>query len=225
VTGTDDLERQYRRWLRWYPKSFRREYEEEILGVLMAGARAGQRRPGLLDCLNLITNALRMRLRPTQPRSERWARKPVRLMYIGALVELAAVVTILATTGDVGANLVGRNPGYPDAQWQAVVADEVDRLALAAGIAVACWLGLAWAIGRGHRWARIAFAIFFGVNVMSLLNGLADGSAIYAGADVAIGTILCLVQLVAVVLVFPTEFGKIARLWSAASRFASHRTG
>lgn len=225
MTGTDDLERQYRRWLRWYPKSFRREYEEEILGVLMAGARTGQRWPGLMDCLDLITNALRMRLRPTQPRSERWARKAAWLMYIGAVVELAAVVTILATSADVGANLVGRNPGYPDAQWQAVVAGEVEGVALAAGIAVACWLGLAWAIGRGHRWARIAFAIFFGVNAISLLNGLAHGSAIYAGADVAIGTILCLVQFAAVVLVFPTEFGKIALLWSAAGRVAGHRKG
>jgi hypothetical protein len=176
VTGTDDLERQYRRWLRWYPKSFRREYEDEILGVLLACAQAGQRRPGLLECLDLVTNALRMRVRPTQPRSERWARTAAWVMYIGALVELAAVVTILATTGDVAANLVGRNPGYPDAHWQAVVEGEVEGVALAAGIAVACWLGLAWAIGRGHRWARIAFAIFFGVNVMSLLDGLAKGS-------------------------------------------------
>lgn len=98
-------------------------------------------------------------------------------------------------------------------------------MALAAGIAVPCWLGLAWAIGRGHRWARIAFAIFFGVNVMSLLNGLADGSAIYARADVAIGTVLCFVQFAAVALVFPSEFGNMARVWSAAGRVAGHRTG
>jgi hypothetical protein len=39
-----DLERAYRRWLRWYPRSFRREHEAEMLGVLLA-AGAGQRRP------------------------------------------------------------------------------------------------------------------------------------------------------------------------------------
>ena len=27
-----DLERGYRRWLRWYPRRFRREHEAEILG-------------------------------------------------------------------------------------------------------------------------------------------------------------------------------------------------
>lgn len=39
MTDAADLERGYRRWLRWYPKSFRREHEAEILAVLMAGAR------------------------------------------------------------------------------------------------------------------------------------------------------------------------------------------
>ena len=59
-----NLERGYRRWLRWYPASFRREYEAEMLGVLMAGARAGQRQPTLMECLDLMCGALWMRLRP-----------------------------------------------------------------------------------------------------------------------------------------------------------------
>jgi hypothetical protein len=48
--------------------------------------------------------------------------------------------------------------------------------------------------------------------VYGLLNGLAQGSAMSAQADLAIGTALCLVQLVAVVLVFPKEFGRLGRL-------------
>ena len=102
----------------------------------------------------------------------------------------------------------GRNPGYPNAEWRAVVSDRIELVALAAGIAVACWLLTAWAIGRGHRWARIAFAIFFGVNLLGLLGGLVQGSATYASPDAAIGSILCLVQFAAVVLVFPGEFRK-----------------
>jgi len=50
-----ELERGYRRWLRWYPKSFRREHGAEILGVLMAGAREGQRQPELMECLESRT--------------------------------------------------------------------------------------------------------------------------------------------------------------------------
>ena len=42
------LERRYRRLLAWFPREFQREQGEEILSVLMAGARNGQRRPGLV---------------------------------------------------------------------------------------------------------------------------------------------------------------------------------
>ncbi len=133
-------------------------------------------------------------------------------MYLGALLELVAAITILATAGDVRASEVGRNLRYTDAQWTAVIADRLEPVALAATLATAVWLGLAWAIGRRHRSARIMLAVFLGVNVLSLVNGLAQGSAMSAQADLVIGTALCLVQFVAVVLVFPKEFGRLGRV-------------
>jgi hypothetical protein len=76
VSELPDLERGYRRLLAWYPRSFRRDQEEEMLAVLMAGARPGQRHPGLLDTADLVTGALTVRLlralRP-RPQHRRWA--------------------------------------------------------------------------------------------------------------------------------------------------------
>jgi hypothetical protein len=42
---TRRLERRYRQLLRAYPVAWRQTREEEILGVLMDGARPGRRRP------------------------------------------------------------------------------------------------------------------------------------------------------------------------------------
>jgi hypothetical protein len=56
------LERRYRRLLAGYPRAFRREHEQEILAVLMAGADEGQQRPRLGEAANLIKHALWMRL-------------------------------------------------------------------------------------------------------------------------------------------------------------------
>jgi hypothetical protein len=62
VSNAADLERRYRRLLACYPRAFRREHEQEILAVLMAGADEGQQRPGLGEAANLIRYALWMRL-------------------------------------------------------------------------------------------------------------------------------------------------------------------
>jgi hypothetical protein len=220
MTDTAGLERGYRRWLRWYPKSFRREHEAEILAVLLAGARAGQRQPAPMECLDLLRSALWMRLRPRVPRSNRAVFAAIKLMYLGGVVELATAITILVTIGDVRSHVANRNPGLTEGEWHAIVAGQLEPVAVAAGIAVGFWLWMAWAIGRGHRWARIVLVLFFGLNVFGLLNGLIHGSAVYARPDLAIGTVLCLVELAAVAVSFRV---KLAGSPSGASRIAPGR--
>jgi hypothetical protein len=62
MSESADLERRYRRLLAGYPAAFRREHEQEILAVLMAGADEEQERPRLGEAANLIKHALWMRL-------------------------------------------------------------------------------------------------------------------------------------------------------------------
>jgi hypothetical protein len=64
MSGEGGLERRYRRLLVLYPAAHRSAHEQEMLGVLMTGARAGQRLPGLAESADLIWGALRIRLRP-----------------------------------------------------------------------------------------------------------------------------------------------------------------
>lgn len=51
-----------RRLLAWYPRAFRQEHEQEILGVLMAGADEDQQGPRPGEAANLLKYALWMRL-------------------------------------------------------------------------------------------------------------------------------------------------------------------
>ena len=57
------LERRYRRLLAWFPAEHRREYGEEMIGVLLASAPEGRRRPRLADAFDLMTGGLRARFR------------------------------------------------------------------------------------------------------------------------------------------------------------------
>jgi hypothetical protein len=65
MSGDAGLERCYRRLLACYPATFRREHDEEILAVLMAGAAEGKRRPGLAETIDLLRNGVFMRVRET----------------------------------------------------------------------------------------------------------------------------------------------------------------
>jgi hypothetical protein len=87
MTAAGGLEAGYRRLLRWYPPSYRGGHEDEILGVLMAAAQPGQRRPGARDSLDLLWSALRIRTRMIRrgADSQPWADA---LALVGVLLPL-----------------------------------------------------------------------------------------------------------------------------------------
>ena len=118
MTDSPRLERGYRRILALYPRAFRHESEEEILAVLMATAREGQRRVGLAESLDLIRGALRMHRGPRLPRALLIA---VRLTYAGAAVELAVLITLLVTLASLTSTSIRRYPDFSMAQWHAVL--------------------------------------------------------------------------------------------------------
>jgi hypothetical protein len=103
MTDAVDLERRYRRLLMFFPARYRREHEQEILSVLMAGAKEGQRRPGLADSADLLTSAIFIRWREItrQPRW-RWERRHWRLivrMRVAIGIWLLGVGGILLSDG------------------------------------------------------------------------------------------------------------------------------
>ena len=106
------LEGRYRRLLRMYPAAHRRKHQDEMLGVLMTGARAGQHRPGLADTANLIWGALLIRLRPARPGTA-WPLWRDALAVVSVLLPLM----VLAYSGLLGvATLATLRAGKPDLQ-------------------------------------------------------------------------------------------------------------
>jgi hypothetical protein len=209
VSGPD-VEAAYRRWLRWYPREFRREHADELLGVLWAETSADRRGPRAIECLDLARGGLSMRLRPRVPRSDRASFAAVRLMYVVAAVECAVAITVLATATSVHARMAAANPGYTAAQWRAQLGSSVDPLAASAGFAVIVLAWLAWCSGRGHRWARAVFAANFAATTYSLLHGLEGGSATFAPVDLAIGTVLWLTELATLGVIVISEARRFA---------------
>jgi hypothetical protein len=199
------LERGYRRILACYPRSFRRESEDEVLAVLLATAEEGQVRVSLAEAWDLVRGAVRMRLWPAAPRP-RAVRAAVKLMLAGAAAELAALITVLVTSGAVRAAVAARHP----AAVNAVTLHQVADLA-GAPVAIGMWLWLAWANGRGEDWARMISAACFGLLSLSVLGAVSQDAAAYAQADLIAAAVIWAIGLVSLLLIFTPAAGRYYR--------------
>ena len=190
------LERGYRRRLAWYPRWFRLQNEDEILAVLLACAQDGQQRPSLEATWDLLKGAARMWMRP-RPGQPRTVFTAIRLMWAGALAELAVGITTLVTLGGARATILhAYAPAWPGVQHQ-LIGDVAE-----APLVIALWLWMAWANSRGKNRGRAALALFFGIDALVVLAATSAGGFTFLPADMAVGLVQCLIALAAVFLVF-----------------------
>jgi hypothetical protein len=155
---------------------------------------------------DLIRSTPWMRPHASGPRPPRTIVNAARLMYAGAAVELATLITIVVTAGRVKSAVLA---GHPAVWHMALIHLTTDEIA--APIAVILWVWLASANGRGYDWARLVFTAFFALTTMSLISALAGHAATYARADLIAGTVLWLVALAAVVLIFSKKSNQYYR--------------
>jgi hypothetical protein len=102
-----DLGRRYRRLLACYPAAFRREHEQEVLSVLMAGAEEGQRWPRLAEVADLLRSATSMRLRTRLRTSWAWEYRHRRVMVPVRVVSGIWLVALTAPSCTATASAAG----------------------------------------------------------------------------------------------------------------------
>lgn len=179
MSESAELEQAYRRLVACYPRSFRRENEDEIVTVLLATAQEGQRRPGIGESADLIRGAVRMRMGLS--RTPCTVLNAVRLMYLGALAELGVLVTLLMTEDSIRAAVSHRFPQLTAAQLGSVNSIlTVD--AVGAVIAIGLWLFLGWANGMGSQLGRLGAVVCFAFNTVMVIVDLATDAVQYAPA-------------------------------------------
>ncbi|MEE6261488.1 hypothetical protein [Plantactinospora sonchi] len=118
-----------------FPWQHRRRYEEEMLAVLLAGARPGQRRPGIGETANLLRTGLRTRLTGTG----RGLTGPA-WTDAAAASGLLAAFTLLAVAGHTVVTYAVPGP----------------RMGFGGGLEVADWLRLA-------GWGLVCAAVLAGL--------------------------------------------------------------
>ena len=111
-----ELEGRYRRLLAAYPVAYRLEYEEEMVGVLMAGAEPDRRRPGLRERADLLGGAIKVRLRNRPSlggllRDDDWRRALRAIQLLGAIALLCGFVRRVVLT------VLPGGPGLDQVIW------------------------------------------------------------------------------------------------------------
>lgn len=215
MTGQADLERGYGRLLSWYPRAFRRENGPEILAVLMAGAPDGQRRPGLAESADLIRSGLRMRLRPSGPRSARTVRAAVGLMIAGAAVSTANLINsvyMIIVLASIDDNKI-HHVHLPELTG-ALQVPPIRPLAVALGFAgdlavIALWLWMARAAAQRRNWARTAATALCSLATLDVSVALAEPRLISLTGGLDGVTVLA--------LTWPVGAAAVCLLWCPAS--------
>jgi hypothetical protein len=83
---------------------------------------------------------------------------------------------------------------------------------VAAPLAVATWLWLAWANGRGEDWARLVSLASFALLTLSLIQALADHAATYAPATTIAAAAVWFLGLASLGLIFTPAANRYYRL-------------
>jgi hypothetical protein len=199
MTESERLERGYRRIVALYPRSFRRESEEEIVAVLMATARPGQRRVALAESADLIKGALRMHRGPRLPRALLIA---VRLTYVGAAAELGVLIVLLVTAASLASASIRRYPDFSAAQWQAVLLGHVALVAAGGPVLLALWAWMACANARGNHAGRVAFWTVWGIIKVGIAAVVIAGFPAYGIGGALAAAALLLVHTGAMAVIF-----------------------
>jgi uncharacterized membrane protein (UPF0136 family) len=123
----------------------------------------------------------------------------IRLMYLGAAIEVVALIAALLTRGSLRASIRRAHPFYTLRQLRNAENVRTGILVIGAVIAIAAWLWMAWANGRGLNWARIVSAVLLGIDTLGLLLSF---GAVRSAASVIVGIVIWLIGLAVIVLIF-----------------------
>jgi hypothetical protein len=165
------LERRYLRLLRCYPPGHRQAHREEMLGVLLAAARPGQRAPGLTQALNLAVCGLAIRARRILLAGPWQDALAVVSLIVPVLMLISSVLDLAQTAREI----VAADQQYPPTVpfWQL---DNLPQLAGPTAVLIA-WLAVVILASAGRRRTAAAIAcVPLALDLATMLTGVLQQS-------------------------------------------------
>jgi hypothetical protein len=122
-------------------------------------------------------------------------------MYVGLAVSLIGIVVDMTTLSATRAEILKQNPNFTQAQVNSAEHLEIGLFIAGGLIGAALWLWMAQSCRAGKGWARVVSTVFFGIDTLSVIAGVA-GSTGGGGLARIYGLVVWVIGLIAVILLW-----------------------
>jgi len=121
-------------------------------------------------------------------------------MYVGLAASLIGIVIDMTTLSSTRSAILKRNPAYTAAQLNSAEHLEIGFSIAGGIIGAALWLWMAQSCRAGKGWARVVSTVFFGIDTLSVLVGVAGVQG--GGVSRIYGILVWVIGLIAIVLLW-----------------------
>jgi hypothetical protein len=133
--------------------------------------------------------------------------RAVQVMYVGALASLVGIVIELLTRHTLRkylADHVTRNGGkkLTPAQLSDAYHAELAVLVIVGLIGIGLWIWMAQMNKRGRNWARIVATVFWAIDTLGAIGGLAGGALSGGNANRFYGLVVWVIGGIAIILLW-----------------------
>ena len=126
--------------------------------------------------------------------------RAVRVMYVGLAASLLGIVIDMTTLSSTRSEILKRNPGYTATQVNNAEHLEIGLFIAGGLIGAALWLWMAQSCRAGKGWARVVSTVFFGIDTLSALIGVAAAQG--GGITRIYGFVVWVIGLIAIILLW-----------------------
>jgi hypothetical protein len=126
--------------------------------------------------------------------------RAVRVMYVGLAASLIGIIVDMTTLSSTRSAILKRNPSYTATQLNNAEHLQIGLFIAGGIIGAALWLWMAQSCRAGKGWARVVSSVFFGIDTVSVLVGVAGVAG--GGLSRVYGLIVWVIGLVAIILLW-----------------------
>jgi hypothetical protein len=143
---------------------------------------------------------------PVRPPIPPSVARAVQVMYVGAVASLVGIIIELLTRHSLRTFIADHSTRNGKRLTAAQVADtyhaELIVLVVVGLIGVGLWIWMAQSNKAGKNWARITSTVFFAIDTLGAIGGLAGGALSGGNANRFYGLVVWVIGVVAIILLW-----------------------